>query len=98
MAAIADAPELAVVLGGGLDPATETFRHVLGYRWQVMAVASDETDDDVARAARETRYLQETTAFFAGVKPGDLRAIAARFRERSPEYAGNATLRRVLPT
>jgi vancomycin permeability regulator SanA len=80
-----------------LERATETFRHVLGYRWQVMAVASDETDDDVARAARETRYLQETTAFFAGIKPGDLPSIAKRFRERSPEYAGNATLQRLLP-
>lgn len=80
-----------------LERATETFRHVLGYRWQVMAVASDETDDDVARAARETRFLQETTAFFAGIKPGDLRSIVARLRARSPEYAANGTLRRVLP-
>jgi len=81
-----------------LERATETFRHVLGYRWQVMAVASDETDDDVARAARETRYLQETTAFFSGIKPGDLRAIALRLRDRSPEYATTAALRRLLPT
>ncbi len=80
-----------------LERATETFRHVLGYRWQVMAVASDETDDDVERAARETRYLQETTAFFAGIRPGDLRAIATRFRDRSPEYATAAALRRILP-
>jgi len=80
-----------------LERATETFRHVLGYRWQVMAVASDETDDDVARAARETRYLQETTAFFSGIKPGDLRAIALRFRDRSPEYATATALRRLLP-
>ena len=80
-----------------LERATETFRHVLGYRWQVMAVASDETDDDVARAARETRYLQETTAFFSGIKPGDLRAIAVRFRDRSPEYATAAALRGLLP-
>jgi hypothetical protein len=80
-----------------LERATETFRHVLGYRWQVMAVASDETDDDVERAARETRYLQETTAFFAGIHPGDLPAIAARFRERSPEYATAAALRRMPP-
>ena len=80
-----------------LERATETFRHVLGYRWQVMAIASDETADDVERAARETRYLQETTAFFAGIKPGDLRAIAARFQTRSPEYARNAAIRRLLP-
>jgi len=81
-----------------LERATETFRHVLGYRWQVMAIASDETDDDIARAARETRYLQETTAFFTGIRPGDLRAIAARFRDRSPEYAAAAALRGLPPT
>ena len=80
-----------------LERAIETFRHVLGHRWQVMAVASDETDDDVARAARETRYLQETTAFFAGIKPGDLRAIAIRFRDRSPDYATASALRRLFP-
>ena len=70
-----------------LERATETFRHVLGYAWQVQAVAADETDDDVARAARETGRLQETTTFFAGVKPGDLRTIARRLRERWPYYA-----------
>jgi len=80
-----------------LERATETFRHVLGYRWQVMAVASDETDDDVARAARETRYLQETTAFFAGIKPGDLPTIAVRFRAKAPEYATAAALQKLLP-
>lgn len=79
-----------------LERATETFRHVLGYRWQVMAIASDETADDVARATRETRYLQETTAFFSGIRPGDLRAIVTRLRERSPEYRDNPTLQAVL--
>lgn len=71
-----------------LERATETFRHVLGYRWQILAVAADETPDDVARAPRETRYLQETSVFFAGVRPGDLRSIIQRLRERSPAYAG----------
>jgi uncharacterized SAM-binding protein YcdF (DUF218 family) len=71
-----------------LERAVETFRHVLGYPWQVEAVASDETDDDVARAARETRYLQETTTFFEGVHPGDLRTMARRLRDRWPYYAG----------
>jgi uncharacterized SAM-binding protein YcdF (DUF218 family) len=72
--------------------ATETFRHVLGSPWQIQAIASDETDDDIARAARETRYLQETTAFFDGVRPGDFRAMARRLRERWPYYAGVTTL------
>ena len=78
-----------------LERATETFRHVLGYPWQVQAVASDETSDDVERAARETRFLQEMTVFFAGIRPGDLRAIAKRLRERSPEYANSPTLARL---
>src|SRR5437016_5751894 len=30
-----------------LERATETFRHVLGYRWQVLAIASDGRDDDI---------------------------------------------------
>ena len=75
-----------------LERATETFRHVLGFRWQIQAVAADETDDDIAHAARETRYLQELTDFFAGIKPGDLGAIVRRLRERSPRYAGLARL------
>jgi uncharacterized SAM-binding protein YcdF (DUF218 family) len=69
-----------------LERATETFRHVLGYPWQIEAVAADETNDDIERAARETRYLQETTTLFAGVKPGDYRAMVARLRERWPYY------------
>jgi uncharacterized SAM-binding protein YcdF (DUF218 family) len=75
-----------------LERATETFRHVLGYAWQVQAVASDETNDDLERASRETGFLQETTKFFDGVRPGDLRAIARRLRERWPYYAGLKSL------
>ena len=75
-----------------LERATETFRHVLGYKWQIQAVASDETDDDIERAARETGYLQETTKFFEGVRPGDLRTMARRLRERWPYYAGLRSL------
>ena len=69
-----------------LERATETFRHVLGYPWQIEAVAADETNDDIERAARETRFLQETSALFAGVKPADYRTMAARLRERWPYY------------
>ena len=75
-----------------LERATETFRHVLGYQWQVQAVASDETDDDLERASRETRYLQETTTFFEGVRAGDLRTMSRRLRERWPYYAGLGSL------
>ena len=70
-----------------LERATETFRHVLGFTWQIAAIAADETDDDVARAPHETQFLQETTQFFAGTRPGDLRALAKKLRERWPYYA-----------
>ena len=70
-----------------LERATETFRHVLGYAWQIQAVASDETDDDIARAVRETVYLQDTTKFFDGVRAGDYRTMAQRLRQRWPFYA-----------
>ena len=75
-----------------LERATETFRHVLGFPWQILAVAADETPDDIVRARLETQYLQETTAFFAGIRPGDLRSIVRRLRERSPAYAALARL------
>lgn len=70
-----------------LQRATETFRHVLGFAWQVQAVAADGTQDDVDRAPNETRHLQETTAFFEGTRPGDLAAIVKKLRERDPYYA-----------
>src|SRR5260221_14421469 len=75
-----------------LERATETFRHVLGFPWPVEAVAADETGDDIERASRETRYLQETTASFAGLRPGALRPVAPRLRERSPRDAALARL------
>jgi hypothetical protein len=92
LSAIEPRPLAVITSPFHLERATETFRHVLGYPWQIEAVASDETDDDIERAARETRYLQETTAFFAGVRPGDLPAIALRLRELGPHYAGLARL------
>lgn len=70
-----------------LQRATETFRHVLGFAWQIQAVAADESQDDLDHAANETRYLQETTTFFEGTRPGDLPAIAKKLRDRDPHYA-----------
>ena len=70
-----------------LQRATETFRHVLGFAWQIQAVSADETQDDVDRASGETRFLQETTTFFEGTQPGDLLAIAKKLRDRDPHYA-----------
>lgn len=75
-----------------LQRATEVFRHVLGFAWQVQAVSADETPDDVERAPQETRYLQETTTFFEGTHPGDLDAIMKKLRARDPYYASLAVL------
>jgi uncharacterized SAM-binding protein YcdF (DUF218 family) len=65
-----------------LERALVAFRHVLGFAWQVQAVAAEDTDDDLERARKETFYLQETFAFFKGLAPGDLKAIEKRFRAR----------------
>jgi uncharacterized SAM-binding protein YcdF (DUF218 family) len=66
-----------------LERALVVFRNVLGFAWQVQAVAAEDTDDDASRANSETRFLQETFAFFNGVEPGDLSAIEKRYRARS---------------
>ena len=78
-----------------LQRATEIFRHVLGFAWQIQAVAADETQDDLDRAANETRYLQEATTFFEGTRPGDLPAIVKRLRRGDPYYAGLQRLERL---
>lgn len=65
-----------------LERALVTFRHLLGFAWQVQAVAAEDTADDLERAKRETFYLQETFAFFEGTKPGEWRAVEKRFRAR----------------
>lgn len=85
-------PLLLITSPFHLERAMETFRHVLGFTWQVQAIACDETPDDVASAAAETRLLQETSTFFQGIKPGDLKTIIKRLRESDPRYAGVRTL------
>jgi uncharacterized SAM-binding protein YcdF (DUF218 family) len=65
-----------------LERALVVFRNVLGFAWQVQAVAAEDTEDDASRANSETRFLQETFAFFQGVAPGDLNAIEKRYRAR----------------
>jgi hypothetical protein len=65
-----------------LERALVVFRNVLGFAWQVQAVAADQTDDDLERANAETTFLQETFAFFEGTKPGDFRTIEKRYRAR----------------
>ena len=65
-----------------LERALISFRNVLGFAWQVQAVAAEETPDDLERAKNETFFLQETFTFFAGIRPGDFRTIEKRFRAR----------------
>jgi uncharacterized SAM-binding protein YcdF (DUF218 family) len=65
-----------------LERALVTFRHVLGFEWQVQAVAAEDTDDDRKRANSETTFLQETFTFFEGIRPGDMAAIDKKYRAR----------------
>jgi uncharacterized SAM-binding protein YcdF (DUF218 family) len=65
-----------------LERALVTFRHVLGFEWQVQAVAAEDTDDDRKRANSETTFLQETFSFFEGIRPGDMAAIDKKYRAR----------------
>jgi uncharacterized SAM-binding protein YcdF (DUF218 family) len=65
-----------------LERALVVFRNVLGFAWQVQAVAAEDTDDDLKRANSETTFLQETFAFFEGIKPGDMAAIDKKYRAR----------------
>src|SRR6058998_3225551 len=52
-----------------LERALVVFRNVLGFAWQVQAVAAEDTDDDLKRANSETSFLQETFTFFEASAP-----------------------------
>jgi uncharacterized SAM-binding protein YcdF (DUF218 family) len=65
-----------------LERALVVFRNVLGFAWQVQAVAAEDTDDDLKRANSETAFLQETFAFFQGIRPGDMATIEKKYRAR----------------
>jgi uncharacterized SAM-binding protein YcdF (DUF218 family) len=65
-----------------LERALVVFRNVLGFAWQVQAVAAEDTDDDLRRANSETTFLQETFAFFEGIRPGDMATIDKKYRAR----------------
>ncbi|TMC69512.1 MAG: YdcF family protein [Chloroflexi bacterium] len=65
-----------------LERALVVFRNVLGFAWQVQAVAAEDTDDDRKRANSETTFLQETFTFFEGIRPGDMAAIDKKYRAR----------------
>ena len=65
------------------ERALVVFRNVLGFAWQVQAVSAEDTDDDRKRANMETTFLQETFAFFEGIKHGDMAAIEKKYRART---------------
>jgi uncharacterized SAM-binding protein YcdF (DUF218 family) len=67
--------------------AVRIFERVLGAGWLVEAVASEPSGADRARGAIERALAREADDFFAGLRPGDLPAIAARLRARYPYYA-----------
>ena len=81
--ALAPRPLYLVTSPFHLERALVVFRNVLGFAWQVQAVSAEDTADDLERANSETRYLQETFEFFAGLEAGDLAAIERRFRART---------------
>ena len=82
LAAIEPRPLFLVTSPFHLERALVVFRNVLGFAWQVQAVSAEETDDDLANANDETRYLQETFVFFKDIEPGDVAAIEKRYRQR----------------
>src|SRR5438552_14110670 len=82
LAKISPRPLFLVTSPFHLERALVVFRNVLGFAWQVQAVAAEQTDDDLARANSETTFLQETFAFFQGIKPGDFPAVEKRYRAR----------------
>lgn len=68
------------------------FRAVLGPSWPVTGVESLVADGDDERARYEEGFLAEIREFLVGIEPGDLRAFAARMRERWPYYRTIARL------
>jgi len=65
-----------------------SFRNVLGFAWQVQAVAAEDTDDDLKRANSETSFLQETFTFFQGIRPGDMAAIDKKLPRKAGPLIG----------
>lgn len=68
------------------------FRAVLGPSWPITGVESLVADGDDECALHEPGFLAETREFLTGIEPGDLRAFAARMRERWPYYRTIARL------
>lgn len=72
--------------------AIRIFRAVLGPRWQVAGMACEPVPGERERVTPEREFEREADTFFAGLRPGDLRAFAARLQERYPYYSTSERL------
>lgn len=84
LAGVAPGPLVVVTSPFHLRRATRIFERVLGPRWTVTGLASEPGPDEPERARAEAELEHDADAFFAGLEPGDLAAIAARLRTRYP--------------
>jgi uncharacterized SAM-binding protein YcdF (DUF218 family) len=89
LAGIPPRPLVVVTSPSHLARALEVFTYVLpGWPLEAHASARLGSESD----AREERLREETRAFFAGIRRGDVAAIARRLRQRWPEYAASERL------
>ena len=65
-----------------LERSVETFRLVLGPKWEVHGIASAPAPDDAERAKHEQRFLMQTRVFLAGIAPGEVARMSAKLRSR----------------
>jgi uncharacterized SAM-binding protein YcdF (DUF218 family) len=65
-----------------LECAVETFRLILGPKWEVQGLASAPAPDDADRARHERMLLIQTRTFLAGIASGEIALIIARLRSR----------------
>jgi uncharacterized SAM-binding protein YcdF (DUF218 family) len=75
-------PILLVSCGFHLPRASLIFGRVLGPAWPIQPVAAPGGAGAASAGPREAERLASALAFFAGITPGDLQAVQARFLER----------------
>ncbi len=86
---IAPRPLTLVTSPFHMERALYIFRTVLGPSWPVTGDPSRPLPGDEDQIPLEATYLDEVRTMLAGIEPGDLAAIAARLRDRWPEYYGD---------
>lgn len=82
LAAVTPRPTYLVTSPFHLKRSVETFRLVLGPAWDIEGVASAAAPDDAERGRHESRFLQQTREFLAGIAPGEVSRMSAKLRER----------------